>query len=747
MKVTRSVQFLLCVLLSVSLPSLATSSSAAPTTVTAFVQPGSEVMIEHPFRILGELRKVSILDQNATVNLEQRVARNWVAIRTGTAVSGRFTFLMDGARAAASTSFRVVVPPQNGFGKLTSPEFTVNIVTPPGFRDPPMNSSSPCQDVVFIGARGSGQSVTEARGLGWPVATAWLQYYDRTPGLKRGYFPIPYLALPADAAFLALDSSYKEMFFDSIDNGMSEVSRFLSARADCPEERYVLAGYSQGAMVIHRVARKIGELSESAETESLTTESRRGIQLYRRVDGFLAIADGDRLENQEGLNDGTAGLSGSGISSSVESLGITQDSYSDRRIPGWFPYSDATRFHSVCANNDMVCDTNWLSVPEGVAIHTSAYTTNSATELGGGDHVDVVRHAASDIANLSVSAHDSPIPTLSPPILSDASEGLPYKAELNSGNDIRGTWHLNLGELPLGLSLDPRAGQISGTPIGPPGTYQLDLTFIDRFGRQVEVASSLAVRGPICTDGEVPRAECQALRDIATLNPTSSLGWPGVNVDSPCTWAGVQCEGGHVSALYLSSRQIGELPSSIAALGHLKILDLQQNQLITVPKEVGSLASLTHLSLNTNRVTQLPEEVWGLTGLTSLDLNWNRLSEISPQVGNLQQLTRLALFGNQLHSFPPEAGRLRQLGTLDLRNNQLTSLPAELGGLSVIHDLYLGGNLLSGDVSPWAKPLSLQYPQGLSGSLLVDGNLCMTAGEDVALETWMRQHAVGWPSC
>jgi predicted esterase len=63
-------------------------------------------------------------------------------------------------------------------------------------------------------------------------------------------------------------------YFTGISNGVGFVRRTLRQRAEaCPYERIVLAGYSQGAMVMHRA---LNELRVSVSDRGILKRPRRG---------------------------------------------------------------------------------------------------------------------------------------------------------------------------------------------------------------------------------------------------------------------------------------------------------------------------------------------------------------------------------------------------------------------------------------------------------------------------------------
>lgn len=137
---------------------------------------------------------------------------------------------------------------------------------------------------------------------------------------------------------------------------------------------------------------------------------------------------------------------------------------------------------------------------------------------------------------------------------------------------------------------------------------------------------------------QIPQAECEALAAIHARN--GGIGWGDragwLETLMPCSWAGVACEAGHVSALRLRANGLtGSLAPELAALPQLRTLDLAGNHLAgSIPPELGGLVALTSLNLASN-------QLWGavparlcdlanLTPLTGLDLRYNALTEGPP---------------------------------------------------------------------------------------------------------------------
>lgn len=187
---------------------------------------------------------------------------------------------------------------------------------------------------------------------------------------------------------------------------------------------------------------------------------------------------------------------------------------------------------------------------------------------------------------------------------------------------------------------------------------------------------------------EIPQVECEAL--VALYNHTNGpywyrqAGWLSTNM--PCSWEGITCKLGHVSAI-----DLGDYPDQYGLSGNL-------------PPDLGSLTNLESLDLSFNEFHgAIPPELGGLTNLVSLDLNTSFLREaIPPELGNLRNLRSLNLGQNLLiGAIPPELGRLGALEVLDLWRNDLTgTIPPELGNLTALKNLYLPDNDLTGAIPP-----------------------------------------------
>lgn len=189
---------------------------------------------------------------------------------------------------------------------------------------------------------------------------------------------------------------------------------------------------------------------------------------------------------------------------------------------------------------------------------------------------------------------------------------------------------------------------------------------------------------------EIPTVECEAL--VALYNSANGPGWINktgwLETNTPCSWFGVTCEAGHVSALGLTRNQLsGGIPSQLSDFASMRFLNLGLNALTgPLPPQLGNLHNLEWMNLHGNMLT----------------------GSIPPEFEALSKLWRLSLYDNQLTgSIPAELGNLISLRFLSLGNNRLTgTIPIELANLSGLNELILNHNQLSGVVPPWLSSLT-----------------------------------------
>lgn len=249
---------------------------------------------------------------------------------------------------------------------------------------PTLTTVAPCQDVMFIGVRGSGETPTDGQfGMGGESSLAWQQFRNEIPRQSAAAMSIDY----PSAQVTTLASPYaSEEFFRSIDTGVEKLEAVLAERsAACPTERYVLSGKSQGAMVVHR-----------AVVDMAGHEGSYGPGLMDRVDGVITIADPDRVPAEDGSSYGTVASSKAGFGISYAAPWIAGNRYRPTTSTISAHWDHSERWHSVCNEGDAVCDFGVASygpsqMLSGFDVHTYSYVSDPTA----------IRSAASAVAEQS----------------------------------------------------------------------------------------------------------------------------------------------------------------------------------------------------------------------------------------------------------------------------------------------------------------------------------------------------------
>ncbi|KAJ0237207.1 inactive receptor kinase [Hirschfeldia incana] len=173
------------------------------------------------------------------------------------------------------------------------------------------------------------------------------------------------------------------------------------------------------------------------------------------------------------------------------------------------------------------------------------------------------------------------------------------------------------------------------------------------------------------------------------------------SASSPCTWHGVHCDSGRVTALRLPGAGLfGSLPvGGIGNLTELQTLSLRFNSLSgPIPSDFSNLLRLRYLYLQGNGFSgEIPEFLFTLPGIIRINLGENKFSgRIPSNVNNATRLVTLYLEKNQLTGSIPEINITLQ--QFNVSSNQLNgSIPVSLSGFPVTA---FDGNTLCG------KPLN-----------------------------------------
>ncbi|ESQ41650.1 hypothetical protein EUTSA_v10012966mg [Eutrema salsugineum] len=213
------------------------------------------------------------------------------------------------------------------------------------------------------------------------------------------------------------------------------------------------------------------------------------------------------------------------------------------------------------------------------------------------------------------------------------------------------------------------------------------------------------------SDLEADRRALIALRDGVHGRP---LLW---NLTAPpCTWGGVQCNAGRVTALRLPGVGLsGPLPIAIGNLTQLETLSFRFNALTgPIPPDFANLTLLRYLYLQGNAFSgEIPSFLFTLPSVIRINLAQNNFSgRIPDNVNSATRLATLYLQDNQLTGSIPEIKI--PLQQFNVSSNQLNgSIPDPLSGMP---KTAFEGNSLCG------KPLD-------ACSVTVAGNGTKTVGK------------------
>ncbi|UXA20562.1 cutinase family protein [Mycobacterium sp. SMC-4] len=215
-----------------------------------------------------------------------------------------------------------------------------------------------CPDVHWIGAAGSGERAGDISADGGMGRVVYKSYRDFARLVQQDGRTItgeavayPATAVPEDGGILDWVG-----FLGSVDTGTQALAaQYHAFVAQCPTTQVVLAGYSQGAMVVHR--------------------NLHALDASPNLAAALLVADGDRRPEDPTINLGSVtAVPGAG-------KGVAQDWPILAKAPAPLPVSVGMRTISVCDLGDAVCDYDPDAVdemnPVAVAVHTS-YARNSA---------------------------------------------------------------------------------------------------------------------------------------------------------------------------------------------------------------------------------------------------------------------------------------------------------------------------------------------------------------------------------
>ena len=269
----------------------------------------------------------------------------------------------------------------------------VNVANWVGWTPPPVPVSTPpyqppstyvCKSVAFIGARGSGEDpqgdpepdfgTDPSNGLGSRVGKGGMETGFTDELAKHGPYgassDIKVLAVQYRALGVLSDPLrmlYSEDYMNSIYDGVNKTVQMIEdEETNCPSEKIVLAGYSQGALAIHIALRQLAASDPGALSSG-------------RIVAVLLLADPAKVANDGGQiweNDPTQYANwqaGAGVRNA--------DGIWTHWVPtdnGVLPAAVRAQALEYCHNHDTVCSPG---LGASVTHHTS-YTSSETGAMG-----------------------------------------------------------------------------------------------------------------------------------------------------------------------------------------------------------------------------------------------------------------------------------------------------------------------------------------------------------------------------
>jgi Putative Ig domain/Cutinase len=372
-------------------------------------------------------------------------------------------------------------------------------------QEPATAAVASCHDVYFVSARGSGEAYA-ATGLRNTPELSAVEQGMADALSSAGSAPdieMHQLAYPAPSVDLLLSGLNTGSLVQRANRllkhnllsylgqerqGERELLTYLrqilaTCAGSSKHPAVVLAGYSQGSMVVHNVLQALVSAGATAEINLIA--------------GSVLVADPERMPFSQVPNFGTApsALSSFGACPALDLLpgslscltrGQTQE------VPGQF----LSRTVAVCDRGDLVCDTGSLasSTPAGylaaakagVFIHVDCHDYCSASARAAGSYL------ASKLLGLGVGLAPLAVATQS---LATGTVGDTYSSILNAqGGALPYVWSASPGALPPGLSLSSD-GTLAGIP-ATAGSYSVPVTVTDSAGHTASGPVTITVNAP-----------------------------------------------------------------------------------------------------------------------------------------------------------------------------------------------------------------------------------------------------------
>jgi hypothetical protein len=232
--------------------------------------------------------------------------------------------------------------PIQGEGVMVAPWVGWKAPPRPAAPPAPAPQTEPCDNVLFVGVRGSSESPqgsepyssTETANMGSRVPGAFFAYREEFEKLHPGEtiraFGLRYPALPVPFSWAAVFGDAFNEYEESYWDGASDIAEGVREESErCPSEKIVLAGYSQGALSIHL-----------AVTELMSSEE------LSHVGGVILIADPENRGDDKNIEKyGSASTTADGLFTKVFGHSLTSP----------IPSALKGRAIEICHNHDIVC--------------------------------------------------------------------------------------------------------------------------------------------------------------------------------------------------------------------------------------------------------------------------------------------------------------------------------------------------------------------------------------------------------
>jgi hypothetical protein len=328
-------------------------------------------------------------------------------------------------------------------------------------------SAGTCSNLYFISARGSGEPSTgtgdetasretdsiykaiaqQLKSQGVNPSTTFYQLPYSAPSIKVLLSGLrkpttSTLGLTVEADWDQLMDVNLPKYIAGEEQGESELYAYLAQiYHTCSlvgkHPMVVLAGFSQGAMVVHNMLN--------------TVATNNQVDLESMIKGAVLIADPERMPYSDVANLGTAKVTDYGLCHALDILPIPHSHVSASCVPPGTTTDVSAQFSSVayqvCDTNDLVCDTSGLfKLTRDVPSFTNIFAFMADVHLGsqthtlsytGGEMRTAGRRVARSLIADGLGGEPSPSPSASPSTSTSPGAGLwtaiPAPAPANAG--------------------------------------------------------------------------------------------------------------------------------------------------------------------------------------------------------------------------------------------------------------------------------------------------------------------------